>query len=544
VSTTALTAPAAGSPARGGLTGTRPLLKVTLRQDIRNIAPWVLLISALSASSVLAYALIFPHPEDRAALSTALAGNPALSLVFGPARDLMTADGFNAWRAGQLGAFFAGLMSILIVVRNSRAAEDSGQAELIASDVLARQSRLAVAVLMAIIASAAVGIVCFLLTIACGGGLTATLILSATFAASGLMFAGLAAVTAQLGSDARTASSLAIATLGVCYLVRGYIDTSGASGWATWLTPLGWLEKTGPAVENNPWPLLLCLALAVALVAAAFVLQGRRDFGQGLIAPRPGPAEAGIAGNVWGLALKLNRGSLISWLIAFTGLGLIFGNLSTSIGGIVAHNPAMAKILASGATSTQQLTFAFLVTILQIIAIIAAVMGVQVILRIYAEEIDYRVEPLLAGALRRHSYLASNVLVAFAGTALALLVAGTGLGLVASSKDDSVSIGNVVQQALVTIPAVWVLVGLAVAAVGAAPTRRLVAWLGVVATFGLTILGPTFKLPDWALDISPLRHVPNVTAASPDWTGLVWLCGIAVLLSAIGFAGYRRRDVI
>jgi ABC-2 type transport system permease protein len=435
-------------------------------------------------------------------------------------------------------------MSILIVVRNSRAEEDSGQAELIASGVLARQSRLAVAVLMATIASVAVGIVCFLLTIACGGGLTATLILSATFAASGLMFAGLAAVTAQLGSDARTASSLAIATLGVCYLVRGYIDTSGASDWATWLTPLGWLEKTGPAVENNPWPLLLCLALAVALVAAAFVLQGRRDFGQGLIAPRPGPAEAGIAGNVWGLALKLNRGSLISWLIAFTGLGLIFGNLSTSIGDIVAHNPAMAKILASGATSTQQLTFAFLVTILQIIAIIAAVMGVQVILRIYAEEIDYRVEPLLAGALRRHSYLASNVLVAFAGTALALLVAGTGLGLVASSKDDSVSIGNVVQQALVTIPAVWVLVGLAVAAVGAAPTRRLVAWLGVVATFGLTILGPTFKLPDWALDISPLRHVPNVTAASPDWTGLVWLCGIAVLFTAIGFAGYRRRDVI
>ncbi|TCC66539.1 multidrug ABC transporter permease [Kribbella pittospori] len=512
--------------------------------DLRNIAPWVMLISALSASSVLAYAWIFPDPADRASLATALGGNPALSLIFGPARDLTTSDGFNAWRAGQLGAFFAGLMSILIVVRNSRADEDSGQAELIASGVLARQSRLAVAVFMAAIASVALGVVCFLLTIACGGGITATLILSATFTASGLMFAGLAAVTAQLGSDARTASSLAIAILGICYVVRGYIDTSGASDWATWLTPLGWLEKTGPATDNNPWPLLLCLALAVVLVAAAFVLQGRRDFGQGLIASRPGPAEAGIVGTVWGLAFRLNRGSLIAWLIAFAGLGLVFGNLATSIGDIVADNPAMAGIIASGATSTDELTFAFLVTILQIIAIIAAVMGVQVILRIYAEEIDYRVEPLLAGSLRRHTYLASNVLVALAGSAVALLVAGVGLGLVASARDDAVAVGDVVRQALVTIPAVWVLIGLAVATVGAAPTRRLVAWLGIVATFGLTILGPTFNLPDWALDISPLRHVPNVTAASPDWTGLAWLCGIAVLFTTIGFVGYRRRDIV
>jgi ABC-2 type transport system permease protein len=529
---------------RSGLTGTGPLLKVALRQDIRNIAPWVVLISALSASSILAYTWIFPDASDRAALATTLGANPALALVFGPARDLTTADGFNAWRAGQLGALFAGLMAILIVVRNSRADEDSGQAELIASGVLARRSRLAVAVLIASIASVALGVVCFLLTIACGGGIISTLILASTFTAAGLMFTGIAAIAAQLGSDARTASSLAIATLGAFYVLRGYIDSSGASDAVTWLTPLGWLEETRPGTDNDPWPLLLALALAVVLVLAGFVLQGRRDFGQGLIAPRPGPAEAGIVGNVWGLAYKMNRGALISWLIAFAGLGLIFGNLATSIGNIIADNPAMAGILASGAATASDLTFAFLVTILQIIAVIAAVMGVQVILRVYAEEIDYRVEPLLAGSLRRPTYLASNVLVAMLGTAAALLVAGVCLGLVASAKDDSISFGNVVEQSLVTIPAVWVLVGLAIAAVGAAPSRRLIAWLGVVATFGLTILGPTFKLPDWALDISPLRHVPNVTAASPDWTGLVWLTAVVVLFLAVGFAGFRRRDVI
>jgi ABC-2 type transport system permease protein len=89
-----------------------------------------------------------------------------------------------------------------------------------------------------------------------------------------------------------------------------------------------------------------------------------------------------------------------------------------------------------------------------------------------------------------------------------------------------------------------VLIALALAAVGAAPTRRVVAWLGIVATFGLTLLGPTFKLPDWALDISPLHHIPNVTAASPEWSGLGWLAVVTVAFLVVGFTGYRNRNIV
>lgn len=524
-------------------TGTRPLLKVTAGQDGRNIAPWVGLITALSASSILAYAWIFPDQSDRQRLAAAVGGNPALSLIFGPARDLTTADGFNAWRAGMLGAFFAGLMAILIVVRNSRADEDSGRAELIASGVLARPSRLMTAVLLASIASVALGVVSFVVTVICGGGAADTAILSATFTASGLMFAGVGAVAAQLGSEARTASSLAVATLGVLYVLRGYVDSSGAPDWMTWLTPFGWLEETRPATGNNPWPLLLALGLAVVLVVVAFELQARRDFGGGMIASRPGAPEAGIVGNVWGLALRLQRGALISWLVAFAGLGFIFGTLATSIGDIVADNPSMADVLASGAVDETDLTFAFMVTILQIIGIIAAVMGVQIVLRIYSEELDFRVEPLLAGSLRRPTYLATNAIVALAGTAIAVIGAGTFLGLVAASRDDTVSVSDAIEQAVATVPAVWTLVALALAAVGAVPKLRLIAWLGVVATFGLTILGPTFNLPDWMLGISPLHHVPNVTADSPNWSGLYWVSAIAIVFLIIAFVGFRRRDI-
>jgi ABC-2 type transport system permease protein len=367
------------------LTGAKPLLRAALKQDARNIAPWIMLISALSASSVLAYAWVFPDLPARQQLSATLGANPALSLIFGPARDLLTADGFNAWRAGALGTFFAALMTIFIVIRNSRADEDSGQAELLASGVMGRQTRLAVAMMMAVLASIALGVVSWLLTIACGGGWQNSLMLSATFTASGLMFAGVAGIAAQIGSDARTANSIAVATLGIAFIVRGYIDASQAGEWAVWLTPLGWLEQVRPADGNNGRPLLLALAFTIVTAAIALALHAHRDFGLGMIAPRRGPARAGMVASVWGLALRINRGSLISWLIAFAGLGMVFGFLATSVGDVFASNPAMGGLIRSGATTQAGLIFAFLVTILQLVGIIASIFGVQIVMRAYAE---------------------------------------------------------------------------------------------------------------------------------------------------------------
>ena len=524
-------------------TGISVLLPVSLKQNARSIAPWVMGVSALSASSILAYRFIFPDVVDRTQLSAALSSNPALSLIFGPAHNLMTNDGFNAWRSGALGAFFAALMAILVVVANSRADEDSGQAELIASGVMGRQARLTVAVLLAVIAALAMGVVCFLLTVAVGGAAVPSLLLSATFTASALMFAGVAAVTVQLGSDARSASSIAIGLLGVFFVVRGSIDSIDAPGWAGWTTPLGWLEQVRPAADVNPWPLLLAVALAAVLIACGFVLDGRRDYGAGIIAPRPGPARGTRAANIWGLAVRLNRGSLITWLVAFAGLGVVFGYLSTAITGLLGSNTSLRGVLAGQSANASNLTFAFLVTILQLVGLIAAIAGVQTVNRIVFEENSFRVEPVLAGALRRPTYLASNIVVAYLAPAIYLLIGGTVIGLIAANSDTGVSIPSVIGQAAATVPAVWALVAIAAAAVGARPAVRFVGWLAIIVAFALTILGPTFKLPEWALSISPLHHVPNVTVPAPDWMGLVGVGVAFVVFTAIAFAGFRHRDI-
>lgn len=121
--------------------------------------------------------------------------------------------------------------------------------------------------------------------------------------------------------------------------------------------------------------------------------------------------------------------------------------------------------------------------------------------------------------------------------------AGAGIGLVNALGGTAVAFGEALGQTACTVPAVWLLVGLATAVVGARPTLRPLRWAGIVAAFGITLLGPTFRFPDWAMSISPMGHVPNITADDAPWTGLLVVGGIALALLAVGFVGFGRRDV-
>lgn len=159
------------------LTGTVPLLRTSLKHDGRRFAPWIGIVTFLSASSVLIYPWVFPTAAERLALAAALGANPALGLIFGPAYDLSSVDGFNAWRSLTLGGFFVALGAIFTVIRSTRAQEDSGQAELLASGVMGRSSRLMSGIAVALVGSLAAGVVASLATILFGGGWETSLLL-------------------------------------------------------------------------------------------------------------------------------------------------------------------------------------------------------------------------------------------------------------------------------------------------------------------------------------------------------------------------------
>ncbi len=522
--------------------GTVPLLRTSIRHEGRNHAPWILIATALSASSVIAYPYVFPTAADRAGLETLVSANPALGLIFGPAFDLSTADGFNAWRTLALGGFLAGLGAIFAVTRATRGQEDSGQAELLASGVLGRSSRLMTAVGMGLIGSVLVGLIAGLVTWAFGGAAESTFLLCATYAATGWMMTGIAAVTSQLGAEARASSSMAVAVLGALFILRGFAYSIEADPWALWINPLAWMTETKPAHENVWWPLLLALALTVGLLVVAFVLQGRRDFGQGAIAPAPGPAR-GRMSTPFALALRLNRGAVTAWLTGFAVLGVVFGYFTTAITDLFAADPAITQVLAAGAASAEEIFGAFVKTVTSLIGLITAIATVPMVLRVRTEEMEDRVEPLLATSVARARYYGANVILALAGAAVYMVLAGVILASFASRADIGVTFGDALLQAVVTIPAVWTVVGVSVLIVGARPVVSLAAWAGVLISFVLTVFGPTFGLDDWVLAISPFYHVPAIATSSQDYAGLGIVMLVGLFFIAVGFTGFRRRDL-
>ena len=83
-------------------------------------------------------------------------------------------------------------------------------------------------------------------------------------AASGLVFAGIGLVAAQLTPRAATALAIGASVLGVAHLVWFVADAQGV-GWMLWLTPLGWSHRIG-AFGDERWRIA---GLSTALVVAA-----------------------------------------------------------------------------------------------------------------------------------------------------------------------------------------------------------------------------------------------------------------------------------
>jgi ABC-2 type transport system permease protein len=526
----------------GQLTGTGALLRHAIRLDRWKLLPWLVIIGVFPLASFAAYGSLFSSQLEAVALQLSLGANPAFSLLFGPATDLTTAIGFVTWRVQMFGMFFAALMAIFTVTRHTRAAEDTGQAELLDSGVVGQHARLASAVVLAWLASALVGLLVGGSLAAGGAPPASAFALGAVLGGMGFAFAGIAAVTAQLGSAARAANTLAAAVLSACYLLRGLGDTLDDGEWLLWTNPMGWAEAIRPATEDDFRPLLLLVGTGLVSAALAAWLSTRRDFGLGIIPGRAGPPRGKLG--IWSLTTRLNRGPFWTWGVTFAALGSIYGLVTTTMSSVFADNPFVKQMLAARATSEEQLTFAFVEVLLLVLAIIGGVCGIQLALRFYAEEEERRAEWVLSGALSRLGHFAPTVTVALLAPGVGMVIGSLALAATANASGSPVDARDIILQGLAELPALWLATAVAIAAVGLAPQLRAVAWLLLVYWLLLTMFGPILKAPDWMLATSPFHVVPNIMEANPDFAPLWWTAVIAVVLVVSGLLGYRRRDLV
>lgn len=524
--------------------GTKPLVRLALRRDRIMLPVWILVFFSFAASSAGASVGLYDTVESRIAFATSSNGNPATLALYGWIYDPTSLGAISLYKLVALGAAGVAVLTFMITVRHTRAEEETGRLELIGATVVGRYAPLTAALIVSVGSSIVLGVLSAL------GLMSAKLPAAGSFAfgfgwaAIGIVFAAVAAVAAQLTENARTARGIAGAALGVAFLIRAVGDATGSNGptWVSWLSPLGWGAEMRPFAGDRWWVLLLPIVFAGLLTAGAFALVARRDLGAGLLPDRPGPARgsAGL-GSPFGLAWRLQRGSLLGWSIAYVIAGLVFGGIASSVGDMASSDSAREMITKLG--GQQGLTDAFMATEMGFLAMITAAFGIQAASRLRSEESALRAEPLLATATSRTRWAWSHIGFALAGGTVLLLVAGITAGLAYGATTDLGQFGRIFGAALAQLPSAWVLTGIVVAAFGLLPEYTIAGWAALSAFVVIGFVGPILGLSQWLMDISPFTHTPKLPGTEFTATPLLWLTAVAVAGVAVGLTGLRRRDI-
>ena len=435
--------------------------------------------------------------------------NTSLRAMYGPPFDLTSAGGFTASRIGGFAAAFIALMSLLAVVRHTRAEEEAGRLELLRSAVVGRHAPLAAALLVTIGANVALAAIVIIGLISENVPLAGALALGLGFVGCGIVFAGIGAVTAQISENARPARGMAASVLGVAYLLRAVGDGSDTAPWLSWLSPVGWTQQTRAFAGERWWVLLIPLALSTAV----------------------------------GLAWRLQRGSLLAWVIGVAIFAGAIGSVANGALDIFKGNAQLEEIfqrLGGG----QSLIDAFFAAVLPVMATVATIHTVGAMLRLRAEETDTRVEQVLGTAVTRTRLFGSHLVHAVASPPILMTAAGLSAGgAYAVSAHDVSKVWAVLGGALVLVPAMWIFTGVTMALIGMAPEHSVLAWGALIACGVLGQLGPILQLPEKVLQISPFANVPKLPGHDLELLPLAILIAIAIALTAAGTWGYQRRDI-
>ena len=522
------------------LHGTTKLVGLIVRRDRIRLAVWGAAIVLLVLVTAVSTKDLFPTQASLDQVAAVSKDNPAALAFNGPPVALDTMGGQVAFQLGAFGLTMVGLMSVLMTSRLTRGEEESGRLELVRSMPVGRHAPLVTAAVIVVALNVVVGALTAASLIAEQLPVTGSIALGASFIALGLLFVGLTALTAQVTENSRVAAGLAGAILGAAYALRAVGDAGGGS--LSWLSPIGLAQKSRPYGDEQWWPLLLSAAIGGGLLAIAVALSNRRDFGSGLLPPRPGPARAAPSlGSELGLAVRLQRATMLWWTVGVLALALTCGSLASTIEDFVAGNDTLAEYFDRTGVN---LVDSFLATSLLLLALLPAGAAAQMLVRARSEETANRAEAILATRSTRPRWLGSHIGVAFVGSTAALLIGGAGLGLSAAwVLHDAGQVLRLTAASLAYLPAVWVVLGVAVTLIGLAPRAVSAVWGVWALCLVLAYFGTLIDFPAAVRDLSPFEHVPLVPAGDVEATPLAITLAAAVALVVAGTIGFRRRDI-
>lgn len=526
----------------------RVLFVQYMKRDWKKIIAWVIGLGLFSAAFVPAFEEIGKGQGLRGMYETLQ--NPAMISMVGPTPVENAADyTLGAMYAHEMLLFcglFAMIIAALHVVSHTRKEEDLGLTELVRSFQVGRQANS-----LAVIAE--VVMINILLALVIGGMMTGfgvdtitaggAFLFGASIGMAGILGAAIALVMAQIMPTSSGATGSSLGIVGLLYILRAGTDVSNVD--FSMINPMGWTYLTYPFTENNWFPLILAAVFSVIVVIIAFALEGGRDMGAGYLPEREGRESAKKSLlSVPGLFTKLNKGVMISWLIAFVIMGAAYGSIYGDMQAFLESNEIMSQMFTISGVSIEE---AFTGTIMMVMIGLVSILPIAIVNKLFSEETRLHLSQLYATKVTRAQLYWTSVILAILAGIVGILLASSGLGgtaISAMGDGSHMNMWDFLAAGYNFLPSVLFFTGLAALVLGWAPRlgKAVYAYLGY--SFALNYFGGILDLPEWFSKTAVQSWIPRMPADPFDAATFITISVISVALMVMGYMGYRKRDMV
>jgi ABC-2 type transport system permease protein len=520
------------------------LTRLVLTQVRRGALVVIVVAGGMSALVAAQYQSTFADALDSESLR-ALATNGAIRTLFGPPLALDDPGGFTVWRTATPLAVIVGAWALLAATRLTRGEEEAGRWYLLlagrphTSDLVV----CSLAVLTCVVMLIGVAVAAALLVT--GTAVTGSLLHAAGIASVGLGFAALGTCAAQILPTRATATGFSAAVLGATLLARMVADGADTLSWLRWCTPFGLIAETRPYADDRPGPLVVLLAVPLALAAIAVVATRRRDVGAGLLTVRTRRRPRTILlRSVAGFTARRALRPITGWGLGVAAYFLLIGLLSGSVTAFLTDNPRFAELAATAGFSGLGSVPGYAAAMFSLLAIPAGLYATSRISAVATDETSRRLVLLVAQPISRLHLACTELAVAAGGVVTLLTTAALAFWAGTAAAGIPLPASAALAGALNVTPIALLCLGAAMLAWGARPVAvAVVGPLPVIGGFLLHVLAPGIGTPAWVAQLSPFTHLAAVPATAPDWPATGAMTGAALLLASVGLFAYAGRDL-
>jgi len=521
------------------------LLKFYIKRDWKRILLWVVLLGLFAGGFVPAFEEV---AEDQGlAPMYEILQNPGTVAIIGTTPIETAADYTIGAMFSQnlllFTALFTAIICSLHVISHTRKEEDQGITEYLSSFKIGRQANsLAVIIesifinllLMLIIAGIMLSFNSDSITV------EGTFLYAASLAMAGIMGAVVALVMAQIFPNSSGATGSSLAIIGLLYVTRAVTDIVNVD--LTLFNPLGWIYLTYPFTENNWIFLFFGAVFSIILLIIAFVLEDKRDMDTNYLPEKQGREKANKSLlSIPGLFMRLNKGIIISWLVALILLGIGYGSIYGDLQMFIESNEFIAQMFgAEGFSIEETLTGTILMTLVSL----AAILSIVVVNKLFTEEKKSHLNQIFSTRITRAKLYWTNIILAvivgIIGIGLASGFLGTAALAVMEEGSSPMELSDFFAMGYNQLAVLLFITGLAALFLGWAPKLNFLPYVYVAYSY---VINGFLDFPEWVENTTVHSWVPKMPMEEFDGTVFPTVTFISLIMMVIGYMGYNRRDL-